>query len=344
MYIRETSKADNSFMQARQIFFPGQGRVAFETIELPEVGDNQVMVETISSVISPGTELAFLHGLPNTPGQFPMRIAYCSCGRVTKKGSAVEGLKKGQCVANEGLHATVLVLDAEKCTAVPDGVSPEQAACFSLVSIAMQGVRKARINLGDSVAVLGLGLVGNISGQLAKICGALNVTGIDPLEWRQKIAIDCGFDFAAGSVKEALKKTDADEGFDVVIEASGAPIAITQAFEAAKVSGRVILAGSTRGTTEQVDFYNLVHKKGLAVIGAHNFRRPKVDDMFPVKTLKTDHRTALELLARGRIKVLPMISDRIPAEQAPSAYERLWARKEKMVTIALDWTAERRGS
>ncbi len=325
-------------MQAKQIFFPAQGRVAFETVELPKVGDNQVMVETISSVISPGTELAWLYNLPNTPGQYPMRIAYCSCGRVVKTGSAVKNFSKGQRVAYEGLHATALVLDAGQCVPVPDGVACEDAACFSPIAIALQAVRKAQVSLGDSAAVLGLGLIGNVCGQLARLCGALNVVGIDPVEWKQELAMTCGYSCAAGSVKEALEKSCIEEGFEVVIEASGAPIAVPQAFEAAKLFGTVVLAGSTRGVTEKVDFYTLLHKKGLTVIGAHNFRRPSVDDMFVVKTLRTDHRLALTLLGRGMIKVLPLISDTIPAKQASSAYERLWARKEKLVTVALDWT------
>ena len=325
-------------MQARQIFFPEKGKVDFETVELPEVGAKQVMVETICSVISPGTELAFLHGLPNTPREYPMRIAYCSCGTVLKMGKKVKDLQQGQRVAYEGLHATSLVLDAEDCVPVPEGVATEDAACFSPIAIAIQGVRKAQPNLGDSVAVLGLGLIGNIAGQLARLCGALYLTGIDPVEWKQKLAIDCGYDFATGSVEEAMKKSGTDDGFDVVIEAAGVPVAVTDAFEAAKLFGKVVLLGSTRGITENVDFYTLVHKKGLNVIGAHNFRRPKVDNMFTVKTLKTDHRLALKLLARERIKVAPMISDKIPAKDAPSAYQRLWQRKEKLVTIALDWT------
>lgn len=213
-------------MRAKQIFFPEQGRVAFETVELPGVGDNQVMVETIASVISPGTELAWLHNLPNTPGQYPMRIAYCSCGRVVKKGSAVENLSEGQRVAYEGLHATALVLDAEQCVPVPERVTSEEAACFSPIAIALQAVRKIQVNLGDSAAVLGLGLIGNICGQLARLCGALNVVGIDPVEWKQELAVACGYDCAAGSVKEALEKSCVDEGFEVVIEASGAPIAV----------------------------------------------------------------------------------------------------------------------
>ena len=328
-------------MQARQVFFPKKGEAAFETVDLPAVGENQVMVEMIASVISPGTELAWLHGLPNTPAQYPMRIAYCSCGKVVKKGQAVKDLNIGDRVAHEGLHATAAVLDAVQCTKVPDGVKAEEAACFSLIAIALQGVRKAQICLGDSAAVLGLGIIGNISGQLAKLCGALNVVGIDPVDWRQEIAIKCGYDSTAGNVKEAIKKTEGQEGFEAVIEASGVPEAVPQSFEAAKLFGKVILSGSTRGITEQVDFYTLVHRKGLTIIGAHNFRRPKTDDMFVVKTSKTDHRVALQLLSLGRVKISPLISDKIPSAEAPSAYKRLSARKEKLITIALDWTAKR---
>ncbi|UCD36744.1 MAG: zinc-binding alcohol dehydrogenase [Fidelibacterota bacterium] len=329
-------------MQARQIFFPRKGEVEFEVVELPEVGDDQVLVEALCSVISPGTELAWLHALPNTPGEFPIRIAYCSCGRVVQKGKEVRQFTVGQMVVYQALHATAQVMDRDKVIAVPEGVLPEEAAALPLVGIALQGIRKSQVTIGESVAVLGLGLIGNLAGQLAHICGAIYLVGIDPDPWRRELALSCGFDAAVASVEEAQRGGDPqleEAGlFEVVIEAAGVPEAVVQAFELASPFGRVILLGSIRGRTEQVDFYTTVHRKGLTVIGAHNARRPQQDEMFGVKTMRTDMRLAMSLLAGGRIKVGPMISDRVSAEEASKAYQRLWSRREKLVTIALDWS------
>ncbi|UCH62081.1 MAG: hypothetical protein JSU77_09760 [Fidelibacterota bacterium] len=86
-------------------------------------------------------------------------------------------------------------------------------------------------------------------------------------------------------------------------------------------------------------FYRSVHRKGITIIGAHNACRPKVDEMFPVKTIQADLRVALALLAKNRIRIQSLISDKVPAEAAPQAYQRLWSRKEALVTIALDWTS-----
>ena len=330
-------------MEARQIFFPWQGEVDFETVDLPEVGAGQVLVETITSVISPGTELAWLHALPDTPGKFPMRIAYCACGRIVARGPEVDDLSEGQLVVHQSLHCSARVLDADKCIPVPEGLAPEEAATSPLVAIALQGIRKSQVTVGESAAVLGLGLIGNLAGQLAGICGALLVVGIDPDPRRCELALKCGFDAAVESGEQALKLGNpylsTAEGYEVVIEASGAPEAVPQAFKVAAEFGRVILLGSTRGTTEAVDFYRPVHRKGITIIGAHNACRPKVDEMFPVKTMRTDLRLALALLAKDRIRIQPLISEKVPAEAAPQAYQRLWSRQEALVTIALDWTS-----
>lgn len=325
-------------MQAQQIFFPKAGEVAFETIDLPELGAHQVLVEMISSVISPGTELAWLHAQPNTPKKFPMRIAYCSCSRVIRVGDDVTALKEGQIVAHQSLHASALVLEADRCLPVPEGVRPEEAAASPLIAIALQGIRKSQVTIGESVAVFGLGPIGNLAGQLARICGAIRVVGIDPDPWRCDLALECGFDEARTELLPAGQPNRDEEGYEVVIEASGIPAAVKNAVQAASQFGRVVLLGSTRGSVEEIDVYTLIHKKGLTIIGAHNARRPAVDNMFTVKTMQTDRSISLSLLVQGRIKVLPLISDQVPATEAPEAYQRLWARRENLATIALDWT------
>jgi threonine dehydrogenase-like Zn-dependent dehydrogenase len=202
----------------------------------------------------------------------------------------------------------------------------------------MQGVRKAQICLGDSAVVMGLGIIGNISGQLARLCGATEVVGIDPIEFKRDLAKECGYDWTAASVSDILKGTYKDGRFEVVLDVTGAPEAVPEALEAAQLFGRVVLSGSTRGITKEVNFYKHVHCKGLTIIGAHNFRRPAIDDMFVVKPSKTDQRVTMQLLANKRLMLKPLLSDKVPAKEAPKAYERLAAKREKLITIALDWT------
>jgi 2-desacetyl-2-hydroxyethyl bacteriochlorophyllide A dehydrogenase len=320
-------------MQTKIIMAPVQGHITLETIDLPPLEPQQVLVEMLTSAISPGTELAWLHHKPNTPGNYPYYPGYCACGIIIEKGAAVTDLNIGQRVVCMAKHAAHAIIDASRCTLVPDEVSDQEAAIHTLVSIVLQGVRKLQLQLGWSVAVLGLGPIGNLAGQVARAAGATHVEGIDPVGWRRELALTCGFDAAADSADHAHLA----EGYEATIEATGVPAAVLDSFALAKRLGHVVLLASTRGETESVNFYRDVHKKGLTIFGAHDAIRPAVDDHLFYVTRHIDTQTALKLLATGRVQVDPIISDVVTPADAASAYARLTRWDEELMLIVFDW-------
>lgn len=347
-------------MPARRVTFPSKGMVAMESFDLPAPRAGEVRVKIEYSMLSPGTELAWLHAAPGTSGNFPQFTGYSSSGRVGEVGGDVTRFRPGDRVALETLHASSAVIsaDAESLLSLPEQLDALDAATFRIVTIALQGVRKSSIQLGDSVLVLGLGIIGNLAGQIARAAGATCVVGVDPVGWRAELARRCGFDATApsvdtvfadnpdatgveGALPARVSTDDADrmrfKGFDAVIEASGVPEAVNHAFAAATRRGRVVLLGSTRGPTKEVDFYRDVHRKGLAVFGAHASIRSFGEDAGNFCSLRTDARTAIDLLASRRINARAIISDTVPAEQAPSAYTRLTDRSRQTMTLALKW-------
>lgn len=323
-------------MQAYSIVAPEKGKIEIEAEELPSVGPNQVLIESRISTISPGTELAFLHHMPNTPGLYPMKFGYSSCGTIVDVGEDVDGLTVGQRVVSSCRHATHAVVDASQCFPVPDTVSDVDASVYRLGSIALQGVRKAQIQLGWSVAVLGLGPIGNLAAQLARASGAAEVVGIDPVDWRRDLALSCGIDTVSDSASSLLAATDF-EGFEAVVEATGAAQVVPSSFHLAKWRGHVILLASSRGETDGVNFYRDVHKKGLVIYGAHDSTRAATEDLLYLVTERTDSLTILKLLAAGRIQTNLLVSDVVSFEDADGAYERLASRNEPLMTIALRW-------
>ncbi len=320
-------------MKTQIIVAPAKSVVTVDSFDLPPVGPNQVLVETHYSAISPGTELAFLHNKPNTPGHYPYYPGYSACAQVVEKGEAVESLAIGQRVICQIRHAAHFVVEAEKCLPLPEGVREVDAAVHCLASIALQGVRKAQIQLGWSVAVLGLGPIGNLAGQLSRAAGAAHVVGIDPIAWRRDLALVSGFD----AVSDVVEPTTSAMDFEVVIEATGVPEAVPEAFKLAKRLGRVILLASTRGETANVNFYRDVHKKGLTIIGAHNAIRPARDDYLYYTSHSTDDETVLKLMAAGRIQINPLVSEVVPPAEAAQAYERLTARDEQLMLLVFKW-------
>lgn len=324
----------------QRVVFVERGGAQLEETPIPTPAAGQLLIRTRSTLISPGTERAFFLGLPNTPQQYPHHPGYSNIGEVIACGEGVADWAPGQRVANTGGHAAYVVINAQKCVPVPDGLVDEEANFFNLASIAMQGVRKARIELGEPVAVIGAGLIGLLALQLAKLNGGLPVISVDTDERRLAFAQQVKVDItvkADDQLQATVAQACAADGAAVVIEATGHPEAIPTAFQLARPGGRVILLGSTRGETEQVNFYRDVHRKGLTVIGAHDIARPKVESHAGWWIAQEDQRVALNLLAAGRLLVQPLITHRFAWHDAPQAYERLKAWDINTLGMVLRW-------
>jgi L-iditol 2-dehydrogenase len=98
-----------------------------------------------------------------------------------------------------------------------------------------------------------------------------------------------------------------------------------------------VLLGSTRGLTQDVNFYRDVHQKGLTVGCSRGRPRPSTDDIAGCFTLATDIRTSIDLLASGRVNAGPLISETVPYTRAPEAYAKLVDRTQPLTTVAIDW-------
>jgi threonine dehydrogenase-like Zn-dependent dehydrogenase len=238
-------------------------------------------------------------------------------------------------------------VSAERCVEVPEGLPSHEVAFFNLLTIAMQGIRKARIELGEAAVVLGAGLIGQCAMQLARLSGATPVVALDFDEGRralaQSVSADVALDPRGDSFESALRsalgpaRTSEHAMPEVVIEATGYPDAIQTAFKVAGWMARVVLLGSTRGNTNDVNFYRDVHKKGLVLIGAHASTIPGVDSYPGHWTWKANVRTALHLIANGRLNVGALITHRLPAEDAPMIYGQIAEWKPNVLGAILEW-------
>lgn len=325
-------------MKADKICAYEKGKVRLESCEVKPPGENEVLIKTLFSTISPGTELAWLNHMENTPGEYPYYPGYSCCGRIEEAGSGVRGLAAGDLVVCNQIHCSRFTADAQKCTKIPEKINPREASAFRLASISLQGIRKADIQLGDKVAVLGLGPIGNLAAQLGFCAGAGSVTGFDFVEWRRVLAKKCGI----LRTEENGEDEAFDSVFDVVIEATGVPQAVNTALKMVKPLGRVVLLGSTRGNTDGVNFYRDVHRKGIAVIGAHEMHRAQDErDQFGhFRSHQRDEETIIDLLAQRRIVLEPLISENAAPECAQTIYDRLLSKKEPLVLAAFCWCRE----
>ncbi|MBI3972158.1 MAG: alcohol dehydrogenase catalytic domain-containing protein [Chloroflexi bacterium] len=177
---------------ARGVVFTGPKQVELETFELSDPGPQQVLVRTTRTLVSAGTEVKSLVNMRGE-ARYPTRPGYSSVGVVEAVGSAVTDVQPGDRVLTMGRHAshTMVDLDPNRLAPaagqrapqylqkLPDGVTDEPAVFAILGSVAMHGMRKVSFQLGESCAVMGQGVVGQLLGQFARAAGAAPVIGID---------------------------------------------------------------------------------------------------------------------------------------------------------------------
>lgn len=329
-------------MKGKRVVWPSRAQVEIEEFEFPLLGDDELLVATECSLISPGTERAFLLGLPNAQGNYPSYPGYSNIGVVIDRGGNVSDFNIGDRVVSSKGHTSHFVATSDSLLKVAEaGLASEEGVFFNLCTIAMQGVRKAKIELGESVLVLGGGLIGLFGMQLAKLSGGLPVITADLSDSRLQLAKQVGADYAlnpeAEDFNDQVEKITGRKGPAVVIEATGHPAVVNTAFQLAGRCGRVVLLASTRGETERVNFYRDVHAKGLTVLGAHNSVRPRHESSPHFWTLRDDWELSLKLIAHGRVIVAPLITHRLPGIQAGEAYQLLMEWDQNLLGVVLNW-------
>lgn len=320
-----------------------KGLVGYQEDDLPEPGAREIQVRAYASVISPGTERAFILNLENTDPNYPQWLGYSCAGIIEKVGTEVKEFVEGDRVACIMHHKSLGNINADNAVKIPDGLSFKEAAFIRLGVICMQGLRKADIELGEKVLVFGLGLIGQIVLQLAGNSGAIQVLGIDRVASKLKLASICGADGVLNSLDdcwmEKLRLMTDGEGPHAVIECTGFPQPVTWALQAARKFGRVVLLGSTRGDVS-INFYKDAHKKGLKIIGAHISANPVFESHRNYWTFKDNACCFLQLLKHKKINIGPLITQEIVWDRALEAYEKLLSWESDMLAAVILWKRE----
>ena len=259
------------------------GDQIIEEVPIPSLRQNQILVKSICSLISPGTEgMLALFGRSNifdkakqqpekvkavidkvsSDGlletydavknkiEEPIPLGYSNVGKVISVGNNVKGFKVGDRVASNGPHAEVFAVNQNLCALIPDNVSNERAVFTVIASIGLNGIRLAKPSFGETFLVSGLGLIGLLTSQILSAQGC-QVLGIDPDEERCSIANSFGIKTLnisknADQVLWCLQNTN-NVGIDgaIVTAAANSSEPINLAAKACRKKGRIILVGAT---------------------------------------------------------------------------------------------------
>jgi len=311
--------------------------------------DHDVIIKNRYSHISTGTELACLAGLedwfnmPATPG-------YTSIGQVIEKGSAVSHVALNDLVYTFGPHASYFKINTADrwhgvCVKLPESINPEQAAFAHMGGIAITAIRKSKIELGDWVAVTGLGTIGNLAAQLAMLQGA-NVIAMDINQHRVTIARACGlqhvYNSSAQSMKEIITTASGGKGISTFIDATGIPAVIEDAATCINLYGELILLGSPRAEYQAnlTNFLQHVHlwsHGSIEVKGALEFTLPTQPTEFSKHSIQRNSEIILQLIEANRLQINPILSHILPVNEFLTAYHGLQKDPDEYTGVIFDW-------
>jgi predicted dehydrogenase len=361
------------------------GEMKVEEVPPPSVRAGGALVKTVRSLVSAGTEkmvvdlarkslvakaqarpdlvrkvmnTARKQGILNTLRKVqtkldtPIPLGYSTAGVIVEVGEQVAGLRVGDRVACGGAgyanHADYNFVPCNLVARVPDGVSME-GACFATVgAIALQGVRQATLTLGERVAVLGLGLIGQLTVQLLRANGC-RVLGYDPNRQRAELAVSLGAHRAVSEdLASAAEGFSEGQGMDAVIVAASTPDAgpLEQAGEISRLRGRVVVVGLVGMQIPRSIYYRKELDLRMSMSYGPGRYDPDYEERgfdYPIGQVRwTEQRNLqafLDLLADGAVRTEPLTTHRYPIERALDAYALISKGAEPYLGVLLEYGA-----
>ena len=344
------------------------GKTSLAEVPMPLCGSRSVLIRTTHTLVSLGTEKmlvdfgkgSFLQKAKQQPDKVkeviakvktdglaptiaavknkleqPIPLGYCNIGTVIEVGRDVTEFKVGDRVASNGPHAEYVSVPKNLVAKIPEGVSDEQAAFTVIGSIGLQGIRLVNPTLGETVVVVGLGLIGLITAQLLKANGC-NVIGFDFDQSKVDLANSYGIDAVnpgngVKQVEYVLEKTN-QVGCDAVIITASNPSneIISQSAQMSRKRGRIVLVGVIGLDIKRSDFY----EKELSFQVSCSYGPGRYDSSYeeggndyPLPyvrwTEKRNFEAVLNALSNGTLDVDNLISERVPFENYSEIYDNI---------------------
>ena len=353
----------------KQLFFDGKGGLHIEDVPAPACGPGEVLVQTASSLISAGTESTAATGggsllrrvarqpyLLRSAAQFALKqgvsamlrtvrqvadewvpTGYSAAGTVAEVGAGVTRFAVGDRVACAGAgranHAEFIAVPENLAVKIPADLPFREATFVTLGAIALQGARRAEPALGETVVVVGAGLIGLLAAQLLRANGC-TVIATDLSDERLALARLLGVEHTvnarAGDPVKTVMALTGGLGADAVILCAAAKSSgpINQAFKLCRERGRVVVVGAVGMELDRGDFYS----KEIDLRMSRSYGPGRYDRRFEeqgydyppayVRWTETRNMAAfLDAVAAGRVNVQALISTEYPIEQAQAAYD-----------------------
>lgn len=340
-----------SLTNARTATLTGPKQIEVRDTKLSAPDTGEVLLQTLFSGISAGTEMNVYRGSAplwhtkrnpesglfepneNPDWIYPLAYGYAAVSKVAALGTGVSELKVGELVYSYTPHSSGTVVSAASVVKLPKLIDPRVGVLNANLNTAYNGILDARPNLGDVVVVSGLGVIGLIQVQLLAKLGC-RIIGVDEVTERRTLAERFGAEFTftpgAGVAAEVRALTN-NRGADIVIEVSGASIALNDAIRIVGYNGTVIAMSWYGGTFENLSLAGEFHHNRPRVISSQvGGLNPELGPLWSVERRQeqvSKYFTELELQ--------PLLTHTLPIEKAAEAYQIVDSRPDDLVQLVL---------
>ncbi|MDA4131477.1 MAG: zinc-binding dehydrogenase [Thaumarchaeota archaeon] len=338
-------------LQGSRIVIKGPNDLEVEKYSIDsDVGSSEFLVKNKYTAISAGTELSIYTGnnpsvyAPNSWCNYPHVPGYAGLGEVIAAGSEVD-LMPGDFVFHHAHHSTYdkLYSGYSHYAKISQELLLPEVSLVRFAAIVLSGsVRLSKIELGDKIAIIGLGIVGQIAAQLFTLAGG-DVIAFDPVGFRRSIANKIAYSRGAydpSETKEKVSQFTDERGLDTLVEATGQSRLIMENVGLLRHQGQLILLGTPFSSYEAdvTQLLRQIHLKWLTVRGA--LERDLVSppgDSSPHPYIR-DVAYLLDLFPRGKLKLKELLSHLVAPEEMKKSYEGLLNKKDEYMSVVVDWS------
>ena len=337
-------------MKAKQLLITEPNHIELQDFDLDEkLNPGQALVKTEYSVVSAGTEGSRFTALDSQmPGDYgrrgyPQTTGYGNLGEVIAVGDKVTMCEPGDRVLSFSTHASFVKADAVRMALpVPKDAEGKHLVYSRMAGVSISSLRSSSVKPGDTVVVIGQGLVGNFAAQMFQMAGA-DVMAVDLSDVRLEKSRACGIQRTLNPSKDDLEETvlvwTDGKGAHITIEAIGISQVISQAVIVTRRYGEVILLGTPRApaTFDATPMLLRIHMEAIRMIGSLEWRWPR-HETDRVPDIVTNYRLITDWIASGKLIVDPLLTHLASPADCQETYDGLTTRKEVYLSAVFDWS------
>jgi len=342
-------------MKGCRVVISSLREVGIEEFEIDEksIGPKDILLKTIYTMISPGTELSTYTALApelQDPKVWPSYPGYLTLGKVIAKGSDITRVDINDIVYCFSNHASIARISEGRVSGrdfylkMPPDISKESILLTRFATIGLTSLRVSSANSGDIAVVIGLGLVGNFAAQLFEIAG-IKVIGVDLSNKRLELAHKAGITYVINpsncDLKERVLDLTKGKGVDLAIDAVGDSRVVLQGAALVKKMGEVIILGTPRASykTDVTQLLKVVHLNWITLKGALEWCFPLYKSFGSKYSLEENTLYVWQLLQEKKLYTEGFITHVIHPKDFKEAYEGLLNKKDKYLGVLVDWRA-----